>query len=290
MSSEERKRRIRAARTFLFVPADQPDRIAKALKSESDAVIIDLEDAVRSTNKVKARTGLELPPRPVATPLIFLRVNAYGSPEFKQDVLKALELQVDGLILPKFVPGQSAIAADQALTRLEVASGTEVTLPAIGLVETTAGVLALLNSSGISARVERLAFGGADLYTDLGISFSAAGPNTDLAMAALVMASVHAQLGSPIDTPHFMLGDEIGLKARSEYAAAMGFGGKLCIHPNQLQIVSQSFAVKENESEWAQRVIDLWNERDQSSGALLLDSNLIDEAMVKRAKQILGLL
>jgi len=290
MNSEERKRRIRAARTFLFVPADQPDRIAKALKSESDAVIIDLEDAVRSENKVKARTGLELPPRPVATPLIFLRVNAYGSPEFEQDVLKALELQVDGLILPKFVPGQSAIAADQALTRLEVASGTEVTLPAIGLVETTAGVLALLNSSGIPARVERLAFGGADLYTDLGISFSAAGPNTDLAMAALVMASVHAQLGSPIDTPHFMLGDEIGLKARSEYAAAMGFGGKLCIHPNQLQIVSQSFAVKEDESEWAQRVIDLWNERDQSSGALLLDSNLIDEAMVKRAKQILGLL
>jgi len=290
MDSVERKKRIRAARTFLFVPADQPDRIAKALNSESDAVIIDLEDAVRSENKVKARTALELPPMPVTAPLIFLRVNAYGSPEFEQDVLKALELKVDGIILPKFVPGQSAIAVDQTLTRLEASSGTEVALPVIGLIETTAGVLALLNSSNISARVERLAFGGADLYTDLGISFSAAGPNTDLAMAALVMASVHAQLGSPIDTPHFTLGDEKGLKERSEYAASMGFGGKLCIHPNQLQIVSASFAAKKEESEWAQRVIERWNERDQSSGALLLDSKLIDEAMVKRAKQILGLL
>jgi len=290
MNSEEHKKRIRAARTFLFVPADQPDRIAKAFTSESDAVIIDLEDAVRSENKVKARTALELPPRPVAAPLIFLRVNAYDSAEFEQDVLKALELKVDAIILPKFVPGQSAILADQTLTRLEETSGTELALPVIGLIETTAGVLGLLNSSNIPARVERLAFGGADLYTDLGIAFSAAGPNTDLAMAALVMASVHAQLGSPIDTPHFTLGDEIGLKERSEYAAGMGFGGKLCIHPNQLQIVSASFAVQKNESEWAQRVIELWNERDQSSGALLLDSKLIDEAMVKRAKQILGLL
>ena len=290
MNSEERKKRIRAARTFLFVPADQSDRIAKALKSASEAVIIDLEDAVRSENKVKARTALELPPRPVGAPLIFLRVNAYGSPEFEQDVFKALELKVDGIILPKFVPGESAIVADQALTRLEETSGTELALPVIGLIETTAGVLALLNSSHIPARVERLAFGGADLYTDLGISFSAAGPNSDLAMAALVMASVHAQLGSPIDTPHFTLGDEIGLKERSEYAARMGFGGKLCIHPNQLQSVSESFGMKEEESEWAQRVINLWNERDQSSGALLLDSKLIDESMVKRARQILGLL
>lgn len=290
MSSEERKRRIRAARTFLFVPADQPDRIAKALKSESDTVIIDLEDAVRSENKVKARTALELPPSSADSPLIFLRVNAYISPEFEQDVVKALELKVDGIILPKFVPGQSAITADQALARLEVVSGAEVALPMIGLIETTAGVLALLNSSSIPTRVERLAFGGADLYTDLGISYSAAGPNTDLAMAALVMASVHAQLGSPIDTPHFTLGDDAGLKERSEYAAQMGFGGKLCIHPNQLEIVDRSFTVKKDESEWAQRVIDLWNERDQSSGALLLDSNLIDVAMVKRAKQILGLL
>ena len=290
MSSEERKRRIRAARTFLFVPADQPDRIAKALASKCDAVIIDLEDAVRSEYKVKARTALELPSRLVDAPLIFLRVNAYGSPEFEQDVFKAMELKVDGIILPKFLPGQSAILTDQALTRLEAASGTELALPVIGLVETTAGVLALLNSSDIPARVERLAFGGADLYTDLGIAFSATGPNSNLAMAALVMASVHAQLGSPIDTPHFTLGDDDGLKERSEYAARMGFGGKLCIHPNQLQIVSASFAVKREESEWAQRVIDIWNERDQSSGALLLDLNLIDEAMVKRARQILGLL
>ena len=290
MDSVERKKGIRAAQTFLFVPADQPDRVAKALKSASDAVIIDLEDAVRSENKVKACTELALPPRPVGAPLIFLRVNAYGSPEFEQDVLKALELKVDGIILPKFVPGQSAILADQALIRLELASGTELALPVIGLIETTAGVLALLNSSNIPTRVERLAFGGADLYTDLGIAFSAAGPNTDLAMAALVMASVHAQLGSPIDTPHFTLGDEKGLRERSEYAARMGFGGKLCIHPNQLQIVSASFAAKKNENQWAQRVIELWSERDQSSGALLLDSKLIDEAMVKRARQILGLL
>ena len=290
MESAELKRRIRAAGTFLFVPGDQPERIAKALKSSADAVIIDLEDAVRSENKTQARAELQLPPRHEPGPLILIRVNAFASPEFEDDVARALELHVDGIVLPKFVPGISAIAIDEKLSSLELDAGRENALAAIGLIESTAGVLALLNSSRIPSRIERLAFGGADLYSDLGISFSAAGPNTDLAMAALVMASVHAQLGSPIDSPHFTIGDDLGLRGRSEYAASMGFGGKLCIHPNQLEIVAQSFSAREDESEWAQRVIERWNQRDESSGALLLDSDLIDEAMVKRARQILGLL
>lgn len=290
MDYEERNKRIREARTFLFVPGDQPDRISKAVKTKADAVIIDLEDSVRSENKLKARTNLGSIPKSSDGPLIFIRVNAFDSPEFEEDVRKVLTLEVDGIILPKFVPGANAIAIDAALTRLEVESGNKKSLPTIGIIESTAGVLGLLSSSTIPTRIERLAFGGADLYADLGISYSPAGPNTDLAMAALVMASVHAELGSPIDTPHFTLGDDTGLEERSRYAAQMGFGGKLCIHPQQLEIVGRSFKAMEHESDWAKRVIAQWNERDQSSGAIVVDSNLVDEAMVKRAKQILGLI
>jgi citrate lyase subunit beta/citryl-CoA lyase len=290
MIHQQRNQRIRKARTFLFVPGDQPDRILKALRKKADAVIIDLEDAVRSENKAMARSVLDLPSRPAEGPLVFIRVNAYGSPEFNDDIRKALQLEVDGIVLPKFVPGECAVAADQAILGLEVECGSEDALPIIGLIESSAGVLGLLNSSKIPARVERLAFGGADLHTDLGISFSITGPNTDLAMAALVMASVHAQLGAPIDTPHFTLGDDVGLKDRSLYASRMGFGGKLCIHPNQLEIVDRSFAAREHESEWAHKVIERWNDRGESSGAILVDANLVDEAMLKRARQILGLI
>lgn len=278
------------ARTFLFVPGDQPDRILKALQTNADAVIIDLEDAVRSENKSAARTALGLPLRAADGPLIFIRVNAFGSDEFSEDVRKALELEVDGIVLPKFVPGDNAIATDQALTQLEVESGSKRVLPTIGLIESSAGVLGLLNSSSIPTRVQRLAFGGADLYADLRIAFSPTGPNTDLAMAALVMASVHSCLGSPIDTPHFTLTDTEGLRDRSLYASQMGFGGKLCIHPNQLEVVDQSFAPSEDESEWAKRVMERWNKRDESSGALVVDANLVDTAMLKRARQILGLI
>lgn len=290
MTHQQRNQRIRAARTFLFVPGDQPDRISKALQAKVDAIIIDLEDAVRSENKSAARSALELSPRSANDPLVFIRVNAFGSHEFSDDIRKVLKLEVDGIVLPKFVPGDDAIAADQAILELEVECGSENLLPMIGLIESSAGVLGLLNSSSIPARVERLAFGGADLHTDLGISFSPTGANTDLAMAALVMASVHAQLGAPIDTPHFTLGDEVGLKDRSIYASRMGFGGKLCIHPNQLEIVDQSFAANEDENEWAQRVIERWNDRDENSGVFVVDANLVDEAMLKRAKQILGLI
>lgn len=290
MNHEERKKRIRSARTFLFVPGDQPDRILKALRTKSDAVIIDLEDAVRSESKTLARSTLDLPSRSAEGPLVFIRVNAFGSPEFNDDIRKALQLEVDGIVLPKFVPGNSAVAADQTILALEVECGSDEVLPMIGLIESSAGILGLLNSSTIPARVERLAFGGADLHTDLGISYSPSGANTDLAMATLVMASVHAQLGAPIDTPHFTLGDDVGLKDRSLYASRMGFGGKLCIHPNQLDIIDQSFATAEHESEWAQRVVERWNDRDESAGAIVVDANLVDEAMLKRAKQILGLI
>jgi citrate lyase subunit beta/citryl-CoA lyase len=290
VESKDLKARINRARTFLFVPGDQPERIAKAVASKSDAVIIDLEDAVRPEKKVQAREALALPPTSESSPLLFIRVNAFGTPEFEGDLLRALQLNIDGIVIPKFVPGASAIATDQDISRIESADGRQDPLPVIGLIESTAGVLGLLNSSWIPGRVLRLAFGGADLHADLGITISPTGPNSDLAMAALVMASVHAGLGAPIDTPHFKIGDDAGLAERSLSAARMGFGGKLCIHPAQLEIVDRNFAPQAAESEWASRVIARWNARDQNSGALLLGSELIDEAMVKRAKQILGLL
>ena len=105
-----------------------------------------------------------------------------------------------------------------------------------------------------------------------------------------MFAIVHSSLGSPIETPNFTVGDVAGLKDRSLYSSHMGFGGKLCIHPNQLEIVAQSFLASDDESEWAKRVVERWNKRDESSGALVVDASLVDMAMLKRAKQVLGLI
>ncbi len=282
-----------SARTFLFVPGDRPERIVKALNAKTDAVIIDLEDAVRAENKIAARAGMIAPimeNRSATGPLTLIRTNEVTSAEFAADFKVALQLKVDAIVLPKFSPGTSASEADQIISKLENEHKVNVPMPVIGLIESTAGVLNLLNSSKIPDRVKRLAFGAADLYADLGVTYQATGPNTDLAMAALVLASVNSKLGAPIDSPHFEVADLQGLQERSLFANKIGFGGKLCIHPDQLATVEESFQASSDEKDWAARVIERWNAREEKSGAILLDGSLVDEAMVKRAKQILGLI
>ena len=293
MDQAGRKSPLLSARTFLFVPGDQPERILKALQAKADAVIIDLEDAVRPENKVAARAGLTSllsESRSVTGPLILIRTNEATSAEFTEDLKVALNLKVDAIVLPKFSPGASAVKADEIICKIEAGVGQTEPVSVIGLIESTEGILNLLSSSKIPDRVKRLAFGAADLYADLGVTYRPSGPNTDLAMAALVLASAHSQLGAPIDSPHFTIADSQGLQERSRFASEIGFGGKLCIHPDQLAIVEESFKDDVNERDWATRVIERWSDRDQKFGAILLDGALVDEAMVKQAKRILGLI
>lgn len=221
MEGTGRKSRLLSARTFLFVPSDQPERIVKALRAKTDAVIIDLEDAVRPENKLTARGEMISPVtenRSATGPLILIRTNEVTSAEFIEDLKVALQLQVDAIVLPKFLPGPSAVIADQIISNLELEINQETPLSVIGLIESTPSVLNLLSSSAIPERIKRLALGAADLYADLGVAYRASGPNTDLAMAALVLASVHSHLGAPIDSPHFTIADSQGLRERSLFA------------------------------------------------------------------------
>ena len=284
--------RLNQARTFLFTPGDQPERIAKALHIAVDVLIIDLEDAVRFENKEAARSSMAKAikeNRSESVPLVFVRTNEISSPEFSLDIKAALAANVDGIMLPKFSAGAYAEKADHLISQEEALNKSK-SLPVIGLVESSAGVLSLLNSTKLPARVKRLAFGAADLYADLGLSYSAQGPNSDFAMATLVISSVNHKLAAPIDSPHFSVDDEAGLRESSKRAFAMGFGGKLAIHPKQLDLIAQSFAVSKSDEDWAKRVINQWSARETTKGAILVDASLIDEAMVKRARQILGLL
>jgi citrate lyase beta subunit len=281
---------LRSARSFLFVPGDRPERVGRALASDADAVIVDLEDAVRADQKHVARSvvrALRVGPgnRP---PLVLVRVNAVGSAEFAADVEAALEGGAAALMVPKFVPGRQADALDEMLSVIEYARGASTTTPVVGLIESAAGVLGLSGRLALPARVSRLAFGAADYYADLGLSYQPTGIHTELAMATLVVASAAAGLAAPLASPHFVLDDETGLASASRRARDLGFGGALCIHPAQLATVNAQFRPSDEEWVWAQRVVEAWDDpAHRASGAIRVDGELVDEAMVRRARQIL---
>lgn len=264
-------------RSALFVPATRADRIPKALASGADAVIVDLEDAVAPSDKVAARETLDsalaaMPVPNTAVPL-WVRVNA-GDPWARDDLaLCARHVAVQAVVMPKAEAAASLQAAHEASCRK----------PLIALIETALGFARRDEIAGHPA-VFRLAFGSIDFQLDLGI----AGEGEALLMfrSALVLASRLAGLSAPLDGVTVGVSDEEAVMADATRARALGFGGKLCIHPNQVAWVNQAFSPSLAELDWALRVVAAC---EASAGAAVaVDGKMVDKPVLLRAQALLA--
>ena len=281
---------LERARSLLFVPGDQPDRVRKALASGADGVIIDLEDALSPENRVIARTYLKDLQEQSLLPdssILIVRVNSFGTPDFPLDLTAVLQAGVGAIMVPKFVAGEIARQLEAEIEKAENGAGCTAPLLIIALIETAAGVLSLLNSSFLPQRTLRLAFGAADYCADLGISPSDQSAPLDLAHSALVLASAAAGLAPPLDSPYFSLDNDVGAQQSAQSARQKGYGGKLAIHPKQLPVIHESFQWSEAQLHWADEVLTAWQSPTRAgAGAIVVDGQLIDEAMVRRARAI----
>jgi citrate lyase subunit beta / citryl-CoA lyase len=259
-----------SARSYLFVPATRPDRVGKALASGADAVIIDLEDAVAEADKVAARQALGgLSP---AAPCI-VRVNGADTPHHAEDVAAVAALGwVYAVLVPKVEdPGvvdavRAALPADR---------------PVLGIVESARGILAA--DTIAAGGVARLVFGVVDFLADLGV-----GPSPEVLLyprSRLVLASVAAGLPGPVDGPFLTIADGTGLATDAAAAKALGFGGKVCIHPAQVPVVNGAFAPTAAEVGWARGVLDA---AASTSGAFAYGGAMVDEPVLRRARGIVA--
>ena len=259
-------------RTYLFVPGNRPDRFEKAQQSGADAVILDLEDAVQSTQKDLAREAVAAwlsPERPV-----YVRINGTRTPWFERDLEVACLPGVLGVVLPKAEQPEQVVEVGARLT------GEARVLP---LLETAVGVW---NARALAQapRVERLAFGSVDFQLDTSIT----GEQEELlyARSRLVLASRVASILPPIDGVTMALDDLTRLRDDVARARRLGFGGKLCIHPEQVETINRGFAPTEAERAWARRVLEA--ARATGAGAFRLDGELIDRPVIERARSILA--
>jgi len=280
-------------RSFLFVPADRPERIATALHSEADAVIIDLEDAVRPEARADARAGLRAALEGATKP-VFVRVNPLDSIDFAADTDAAITAGATGIMLSKFVPGEPSAQLDGAIRLQEEQAHLKNPVQVIGLVESAAGVIGLTSGAALPQRITQLAWGAADLHLDVGLSPRSTGGIADFAMASVVLASRAAGLLAPLDSPCFQVerepgdGSNVVLATEVHNARQLGFGGKLCIHPRQLDAVNAGFSATPDERAWAHTVIAAWDSLDRNDrGAIAVDGELVDEAIIRRARQLL---
>lgn len=259
-------------RSYLFVPGNRPDRFEKALGSEADAVILDLEDAVPDGSKAEAREAIAVwldPDRPV-----YVRVNGAATEWFEDDLEAVVRPGLAGIVLPKAeTPDEiSGVGA-------RISEGASV-LP---LLETAAGVWDA-RALAESPRVERLAFGSIDFQLDAGIDGEA--EELLYARSRLVLASRVAGILPPLDGVTAALDDPDRLAADVDRARRLGFGGKLCIHPRQVEAVNQRFAPSETEVSWARRVLEA--AEAAGTGAVRFEGEMIDRPVVERARRILA--
>jgi citrate lyase beta subunit len=276
---------IGAVRSALFTPGTEAARLRKAVTVGADVCIFDLEDSVPSPRIAEARrTVAEALDELKGRAQIWVRVHSAQSAEMAQDVAAVPLEKADGVVLPK-VNDCSHVEK----LRITVAKSGASALPIVAMIETARGVLASADIAEMPG-VVCLAFGRFDLSADLGIDPDGGSPALSAGRAAVVLASRAAGLLPPIDAPWIKIDDLNGLRAAARRARADGFGGLQLIHPSHVPVVNEVFSPTAEEIKWARGIVESAGAAEaHGRGAYKLDGQMVDEAIVKRARAILGM-
>ena len=259
-----------SARSYLFVPGDRLDRLAKALSTTADIIIVDLEDAVAAESKLRARETIAAASFPRAR--VMVRINGWGTPWIEGDLDVMRTLGVSAVMVPK---------AEEASEIERIASRLGPAVPIVALIESALGVWQALDVARAPG-VSRLAFGSLDFAEDAGTSLDA--DALLYARSRLVLASRVANLPQPIDGVTIETNDVAAVQRDARTGQRLGFGAKLCIHPSQTDAVNAVFMPADEEVAWARAVLAAV---ERSGGAAVkLDGRMIDLPVIKRATRI----
>lgn len=273
---------------WLFAPANATRKAEGALASAADVVVLDLEDAVPPGEKATARAALDglvaLPRRG----MLIIRVNAMGTPQVLRDIEAAVAAGANGIMLPKAETEWEAGAADWAMRQFEAEFGRPDPLHLVPLIETARGV-SNLGRIAWPARVTCVAFGTVDYEADLGLSGAAGQTAVAQGRHAVVLGSRAAGLGSPIDGVTLAARDAALCRKEAEWARGIGFGGKLAIHPAQIEPIQAAFRPSPEELDWAAEVVRRSGEAAAAgSGAVLVRGRLVDAPVLLQAERLLA--
>jgi citrate lyase subunit beta/citryl-CoA lyase len=259
-------------RSYLYVPADNSGMLTKAVSRGSDALIIDLEDAVSVKNKILARENLKTwLARVETTQEIWVRVNADS---LKVDCLTADHEKVTGVIVPMAT----------TVILIEVKKYLEKVTRLGALIETAASILdarAIAETEGVT----RLQVGMLDLRSELGVSLDSNGSFVDFANNMIVFASAAAGIQKPIGSIIRNFKDLDSLRASTLVLKENGFEGRACIHPNQIAVVNEVFTPTDEE---ILRAHALLATLAKAGGSVTIDAEgrMIDKAVIVGVQKI----
>jgi citrate lyase subunit beta/citryl-CoA lyase len=274
------------SRSYLYVPGDRPDRLERAFLRNADQLIVDLEDGVAPAAKdfavetvldwLRTLSGKHAP--------VWIRVNCgeRGHDEMRRLVVHA---SVAGFCLPKTEKAEDLRAADQLIEETLAGSGS-VKPREIWLAPLLESAISLVNVHEIAAapRVRLLHIGEIDLAADLGVTADTNGDEFHYVRSLVVIASRAAKLCAPPAPVSVQIDDAEAFRSSTKQLKAMGFVGRVCIHPSQVAIANEVFTPTSEEVSWARGIIDRVGE---NGGAFRgEDGSMVDEAVARRAREV----
>lgn len=296
----------RLGRSLLSVPASNWRMIEKAVASAADVAFLDLEDAVARGAKVESRQNviravreLDWGRKPPA-----YRVNALDTPFFYRDIIEIVEAVGDALrliVIPKIERPEDLTVADTLLRGIELSMGFDpggITIEA--QIESAAGLMHVDRIVASSSRLEALNFGPGDFSASMGMPLASIGAmdwwdehypghRFHYPMSRVVVAA-HATGLRATDGPLADFRDPEGYRRACVVARGLGYDGKWCIHPSQIEIANEIFCPSAEEIAWAQRVTDAYERATaEGTGAITIDGKMIDAANLRMAAATLNL-
>lgn len=265
---------------ILFVPADRPERYAKAYE-RSDAIIIDLEDAVAPSDRPNARKALadHLSSSDAATiSKTIVRVNPVMEPDFGKDVELLADTAIRYVMVPKVESSDDISRVTSELPGVEI----------IALCESASGVTEAPQIAKHPS-VVALMWGSEDLMVSTGGSASrfADGTYRDVprfARAQVLLAAAAAGKAS-IDTIHTDLSPTDQFIAEAQDAVATGWTAKACIHPAQVQVIREAYRPTDDEHEYA---LALLAEVQRQRGVFQFRGTMVDGPLIAHAQNVVN--
>jgi citrate lyase subunit beta / citryl-CoA lyase len=278
-------------RSLMFVPAHNERLMNKAVQTNADVLLLDIEDSVLpKENKQVARDNIKkmLDKGEFGNHLIFPRVNDRESGELLKDVHQLTLEGINGFMYPKSQTGEDIYFFDKLLETIEFEKGfPRGTFKIIPLIETASAVLHAEGICKASDRVIAIAFGCEDFITDLAGIHDKPGNSIFTARAMIAMAA-RATGRIPIDTVHINIHDLDDLEKNLQIAKNLGFEGMLVLHPKELDLVHQYFSPSEKEVEEAKYILQLSAEaRKDAKGVAMINGKFIGPPMVNTAQKTL---
>ena len=268
-------------RSWLFVPADSERKIAKAIESEADAIIFDLEDSVAPPQKAAAREILKGLGKRDGGPLWWVRINPLRTDEHRLDLDMLGISDIYGVVLPKAESG-----ADIA----EIAHRTgNIPIHAI-VTETAASLFGLLSYRDPKSSLGAMSWGAEDLSAALGASAKTDADGelsfTYKLARSLCLAGAVAAGVQPVDGVFADFRDDEGLRAEAEAARREGFTGKLAIHPAQVPVINAAFTPSDDDVRHAAAIVAAF-EAEPNAGVLSVGGKMVDRPHLTQARRVL---